>query len=113
GADVNAKNIYGFTPLHYAANETHFECVPMLLAHGANLNIKNNDEFTPKQYLKNPTMEIDLFLNYTPENLSLKKIFSPKFADSSFMTQWKNDTYFKNRSFADRRYKSIGYNPIK
>jgi ankyrin repeat protein len=38
-ADVNVKDSYGLTPLHYAAREGHKEIVELLLEHGADVNI--------------------------------------------------------------------------
>ena len=46
GAAVNAKNRYGWTPLHRAANG-NVSVVSLLLAAGADVNAKNNDGTTP------------------------------------------------------------------
>jgi ankyrin repeat protein/imidazolonepropionase-like amidohydrolase len=43
GADVNAKNNEGLTPLHCAARAGHKEIVGLLLAHGADVNIGGAD----------------------------------------------------------------------
>jgi ankyrin repeat protein len=40
GADVNAKDGYGSTPLHAAAYEDHKEIVELLIAEGADVNAK-------------------------------------------------------------------------
>ncbi len=45
GADVNAKNKYGGTPLHAAIGSE--QTVKLLLEHGADVNAKNNDAWTP------------------------------------------------------------------
>jgi len=47
GADVNAMNDYGGTPLHYAAHEGHKETVKLLVAKGADVNAKNKQRHTP------------------------------------------------------------------
>jgi len=41
GADVNAKDEFGGTPLHFAAEEGHKEIAELLIAAGANVNAKN------------------------------------------------------------------------
>ena len=43
GADVNAKNKYGWTPLRLAARRGHTEIVKSLLANGADPSIKEKD----------------------------------------------------------------------
>ena len=47
GADVNAKDDEGLTPLHYAAYYSHKETVELLIAKGANVNAKNDGGETP------------------------------------------------------------------
>ncbi len=47
GADVNAKDNDGTTPLHLASYEGHTEIVKLLLAHGADVNVKDEDVCTP------------------------------------------------------------------
>ncbi|RLU18410.1 hypothetical protein DMN91_008767 [Ooceraea biroi] len=50
GAFVNAKNVYGGTPLHYAAWEGYDEIVYVLLQNRANSNAVDNKGFTPLHY---------------------------------------------------------------
>lgn len=45
--DVNAKNIYGQTPLHCTMDHTSPDIVHILIKHGANINAKNNIGNTP------------------------------------------------------------------
>lgn len=47
GADVNAKNNAGWTPLMYATQHAGSEVVKVLLDAGADVNAKNNDGWTP------------------------------------------------------------------
>ncbi|MEH1771269.1 MAG: ankyrin repeat domain-containing protein, partial [Nostoc sp.] len=46
GADVNAKNKDGNTPLHLAYD---LDIVKLLIAKGADANAKNNDDMTPAE----------------------------------------------------------------
>jgi ankyrin repeat protein len=47
GADVNAKNHFGGTPLHWACGGGHLPVVIELLAHGADIEAKDMDDRTP------------------------------------------------------------------
>ena len=47
GSDVESKDKWGNTPLHYAAFNGHFEIVEMLLEHGAQIEFKGNGNATP------------------------------------------------------------------
>jgi len=47
GAEVNAKNSSGMTPLHLAAGNGHKDVAELLLAHGAEVNAKDNFGNTP------------------------------------------------------------------
>ncbi len=47
GADVNAKDKYGWTPLHRAARHGHIEVVKLLLEAGADVNAKGEFGETP------------------------------------------------------------------
>jgi len=47
GADVNAKDKWLWTPLHYACWKNRKETVEFLLVKGADLNTKDEDDKTP------------------------------------------------------------------
>jgi ankyrin repeat protein len=48
GADVNARQEGGWTPLHQAANRGHVEMTNLMLAHGADPTAKSQDGRTPR-----------------------------------------------------------------
>lgn len=47
GADVNAKDDGGWTPLHWAAGRHDEQVAELLIAKGADVNAKDNDGWTP------------------------------------------------------------------
>ena len=47
GADVNAKDEHGRTPLYKAADDDNKELTALLLAHGADVNAKDDIGYTP------------------------------------------------------------------
>ena len=47
GANVNAKDHYGMTPLFYAIKSKNYSAAQFLLQHGANVNEKDNHGITP------------------------------------------------------------------
>ncbi len=50
GANVNAVNIFGQTPLFYAISNQKIKSCKLLLSNGASLNIKDQFKQTPLQY---------------------------------------------------------------
>lgn len=52
GADVNATEKYGWTPLLWAAVNGHTEVVKLLLDSGAKVNVKNELGWTSLEYAK-------------------------------------------------------------
>ena len=53
GADVNERNSYGLTPLHFAAAAGDKEIIELLLAHGADVNAATKDGKTPADIAAN------------------------------------------------------------
>ena len=49
--DVNAKDKYGMTPLHMAAEYGHKEIVELLFTNGANVNAKDEKDRTPLDWV--------------------------------------------------------------
>jgi ankyrin repeat protein len=47
GTDVNVKNFYNYTPLHYATNKGHKEIAELLIEEGADVNAKSDGGLTP------------------------------------------------------------------
>jgi len=52
GADVNARQVGGFTPLHGAAQNGQLEMVQLLLEAGANINAEADNGRTPLDYAR-------------------------------------------------------------
>jgi ankyrin repeat protein len=50
GADVNATNDYGWTPLHYAAAPEDESVALLLMQNGADVNAVNTDGNTPLHF---------------------------------------------------------------
>ena len=53
GTDVNAKNEWGGTPLHFATFGSHKEVVELLIAKGADVNEKDDVGDTPVDWADN------------------------------------------------------------
>ena len=49
GANINAANLTGFTPLHHAAEAGSKEAAILLITNGANLTLRNRNGQTPEQ----------------------------------------------------------------
>ena len=60
GADVNAKNSFGYTPLHWAVEENSYQLVEFLLIHGANIDIKNMWGKSPLDIAKTKSGELPI-----------------------------------------------------
>lgn len=50
--DINAVNKDGMTSLHWAILRTHYECVQLLIKHGASTELKNSKGQTPTDIIQ-------------------------------------------------------------
>ena len=71
GADVNHKNKYGWTPLHYAVAFYRKEIVELLLSHQANISAQNKDGYTPLHLI---TQDIKSNQKYFSENYIAREV---------------------------------------
>ncbi len=72
--DINKKDIYGSTPLHYACQDANLKLIKYLLEHGANTEIKNKYftvypifEAVTSTNTSNPIEMIELLLKYNAD----------------------------------------------
>ncbi len=50
GIDINQKDDFDYTPLHYAISNNHEDTALLLLEHGADASVKDNEGFTSLHY---------------------------------------------------------------
>jgi len=50
GADINAKNLSGFTPVHHAVEGSAIDALKLLIAKGADLTLRNAGGLTPLDF---------------------------------------------------------------
>lgn len=60
GANVNAKDIYGDTPLHFAGSSCNISCVKELITYGADINSLNANKKTPLENALDCASNIDI-----------------------------------------------------
>ena len=94
GADVNATNIYGITPLMYAVDNGNYDLCSLLIAHGANINYL--PPYDP------PAVSAAVIRNAdTVLELLLKKGANPDLKDNNGYTPLAYAIYFGNYRGAD------------
>jgi hypothetical protein len=72
GADLNAKNWFGWTPLHLAAYNGHIEVVKLLIEKGANVNARNNGDTPLHLAAENGHIEVVKLLIEKGANVNAK-----------------------------------------
>jgi ankyrin repeat protein len=74
-ADVNSKDIDGFTPLHYACKQSNIELTQLLINNNADVNSKDIHGSTPLQYAcKQNNIELTQLLINNNADVNLKDI---------------------------------------
>ena len=90
GVDVNAKDRWGMTPLHWAARKGHKEVAELLLTKGADVNAKANDGTTPIDWAiqKSRTETADLLRKFAlmPRLTYSRGLFDFSFTAKNGMT---------------------------
>ncbi|WP_256803052.1 ankyrin repeat domain-containing protein [Rodentibacter pneumotropicus] len=74
GLDINAQDIYGMTPLHYAMQEKNVDAAIALLNAGADPNIPNIDNLTPLS-----------LIGYLPDRLDVLELMLEKGANVNYL----------------------------
>ncbi|WP_107736993.1 ankyrin repeat domain-containing protein [Neisseria subflava] len=74
GVDVDAQDIYGMTPLHYALRSKNAEAAIALLKAGANPNLPNQDGLIPLS-----------MIGYIPERLDVLELMLQKGANVHYL----------------------------
>ena len=85
GANVNAKNNYGSTPLLFALkNKCSFETIQLLIDKGADVNAKDNNNKTPILYTDDPIIKSILYKNGAKKKRIKKDIKYKDITDTEF-----------------------------
>lgn len=82
GAEVNAVDRYGNTPLHYAAKGNHDRIVAFLISKGAHVNAANNHDETPLHRAAQMLYEYD----FTEHRVTMVKILLKNGSNASATT---------------------------
>lgn len=85
GAEIDIRNVKGWTPLIWASIKGRRKCVDFLIAHGANIHACNNDGWNAVTgaYFKNRTDIVELLLEKGA-------IFGAKYAEAALLSAYEN-----------------------
>ncbi len=94
GADINAQNKKGNTPLHLACRFNQFDVVDYLLRKGANIKLKNVDGHTPMDLVSKHDFDMfEIFSRVLPKEEYAefeRKVFEKERKKIEFQKQWRN-----------------------
>lgn len=80
GTNVNVKDEYGLTPLHYAATHSDGFFVDLLINKGAKINVKANDGMAPVDWaLQNKNFDTIRLLIYNGADINISSMDIPFF----------------------------------
>lgn len=96
GADVNAKNSYGKTPLMSACGYNNFETAKLLIENGADVNAKTKDGYTALMYSTNVCYD---------DTTAITKLLISNGADVNAKNDWGDTALHK--MFVQQNYKHI------
>lgn len=90
--DINAKNIYGSTPLIFAASKGHLDIVKLLLKNGADIGIKTYylASILHAAVYHNQSIVVEYLLNHAPELIEVQTIDGVTALDVAY--DQKNET---------------------
>ncbi len=100
GADVNAKNQKGTTPLLVGLSGGTIACVPTLLAHGADVNARDMQGRTALMFLMNYASDDPAVHSILSEVLAKGADANARDADGKNAEDWA--MYYKHESFAEQ-----------
>ncbi|XP_077283110.1 uncharacterized protein LOC143909084 [Arctopsyche grandis] len=76
GANINAADKSGCTPLHFAADANKYKLTKMLLEEGAEINARDNGSQTALHKMKNASADlIDMLMNSGPDQINIFDVY--------------------------------------